>query len=143
MIDRALRRSSQRADKQDLPDQGSEATPPPPTKKAPAKAARKAPAKKAPAKKAPAKKAAPAPDAPAAAPPAGTNGSGPLADGPKQAAAQAKSTIEQADDRLSRPALVAAPETGRSPLPLAVAVAISLLAILLVRRLRRDDSDEA
>ncbi|MCV7331760.1 nucleoid-structuring protein H-NS [Mycobacterium cookii] len=96
----------------------------PPAKKA---AAKKAPAKKAPAKKAPAKKIAPAaPD---------TNGQ--LAAAAKDAAAHAKSTVEAARNPL--PEVPAESAAGRSPVPLAVAIAISLLAILLVRRLRHDD----
>jgi len=134
------------ADEQELPDERPEATPPPPppAKKAPAKAAKKAAAKKAPAKKAPAKKAPPkkAPAAAVSPPPptpalAATNGGTITSDGAKEAAAQAKSTVERADDSLSQPALVAVPEPGRSRLPLAVAIAVSLLAILLVRQLRR------
>jgi hypothetical protein len=144
------------ADEQDIPDERPEATPPaPPAKKAPAKKvpAKKAPAKKAPAKKVPAKKAAakkiPAKKAPTAdvAPPspgpalADTNGSTSASAGAKEAAAQAKSTVDRADDSLSQPALVAVPEHGRSRLPLAVAIAVSLLAILLVRQLRRGDDE--
>jgi hypothetical protein len=89
--------------------------------------ANKTPAKKAPAKKAAAKKIAPlAPD---------TNGQ--LAAGAKDAAAHAKSTVEAAGNPLpTRPVPSA---TGRSPIPLAVAIAISLLAVLLIRQLRRDD----
>jgi hypothetical protein len=141
-------------DQQDLPDERPEATPPaPPAKKTPAKAAKKVPAKKAPAKKVPAKKApakkAPAKKAPAAdaAPPspgpalADTNGSRTVSAGAKEAAAQAKSTVDRADDSLLQPTLVPAPEPGRSPLPLVVAIAVSLLAILLVRQLRRGEDE--
>jgi hypothetical protein len=111
-----------------------------PAKKAPAKKApaKKAPAKKAPAKKAPAKGPEPAP-APRAEQPAGiqqrieTNGE--LAAAAKDAAAQAKSTVDGAPNPVS-PA-VAPPASSQSPAPLIVAVALSLLAILLVRQLRR------
>lgn len=128
----------------------------PPEKKPPAKAAKKtakAPAKKAPAKKAPAKKAAakkaPAKKAPAkkAAPPppkppeppldaqqrAETNGD--LTAAAKDVAAQAKSTVEAANNPV--PPAVAGPAAGQSPVPLIVALAVSLLAILLIRQLRR------
>ncbi|HWT49395.1 MAG TPA: nucleoid-structuring protein H-NS [Mycobacterium sp.] len=147
------------ADPQDQPDSESDgaSTPPenPREKKPPAKAvkktakvpAKKAPAKKAPAKKAPAKKA-PAKKAPAKKPeppekPAEqplsmqqrieTNGE--LAAAAKDAAAQAKSTVEGANNPVSRE--VAAPASSLSPVPLIVALAVSLLAILLVRQLRR------
>jgi hypothetical protein len=142
------------ADEQELPDEGREGTPPPPpVKKSPAKnpAAKKAPAKKAPAKKAAAKKApakAPAKKAPAKKPAAAvappvpeTNGSGVLADGPKQAAAQAKDTVEQASDLLAQPALAPA-EVGRSPMPAVMALVISIIAVLLVRQLRRSGAAE-
>lgn len=107
-----------------------------PAKKAPAK---KAPAKKAPAKKAPAKNAEPAPPKPPPGPPtdvqrrAETNGD--LTAAAKDAAAQAKSTVEGANNPVS-PA-VAGPAVGQSPVPLIVALAVSLLAILLIRQLRR------
>lgn len=142
------------ADPQDGPDSQPEGTPTPPAKKAPAKkAAAKAPAKKAPAKKAPAKKAppkkAPAKKAPAKAaepaPPkladevlgvthrAETNGQ--LADAAKDAAAQAKSTVDYANDPLPRETSGSSPL--QSPVPILVAIAVSLLALLLVRQLRR------
>jgi hypothetical protein len=138
------------ADEQALPEEGRESVPPPPpvqkapvkkapVKKAPAKkaAAKKAPAKKAPVKKAPATKA-PAEQTPVAAAPAvaGTNGSGAPADGPKQAAAQAKDTVQRASDTLTQPALAPA-EIGRSPVPVAMALVLSIVAFLLVRQLRR------
>ncbi|MCW2664194.1 MAG: hypothetical protein JWP83_5346 [Mycobacterium sp.] len=139
-------------DPQDPPD----GAPTPPEKKPPAKAVKKtakAPAKKAPAKKAPAKKAAakkaPAKKAPAESPPPAppkpaeqplgiqqrieTNGE--LAEAAKDAAAQAKSTVEDANDPVSLS--VAPPASSQSPVPLIVAVALSLLAILLIRQLRR------
>ncbi len=143
------------ADPQDQPNSEPDGAPTPPEKKPPAKAVKKtakAPAKKAPAKKAVAKKA-PAKKAPAKSPPpappkpaeqsAGqplglqqrieTNGQ--LAAAAKDAAAQAKSTVEGADNPVS-PA-VAPAASSQSPVPLIVAVALSLLAILLIRQLRR------
>jgi len=152
------------ADPQDQPNSESDGASASPDKKPPAKAvkktakapAKKAPAKKAPAKKAPAKKApakkAPAKKAPAkspepaprnqparpAEPAAGvqqrieTNGQLAAA---KDAAAQAKSTVEGANNPVS-PA-VAAPAASQSPVPLIIALTLSLLAILLIRQLRR------
>ena len=129
-----------------------------PAKKAPAKkaAAKKAPAKKAPAKKAPAKKApakqvgdqAPAKKAPAkkvAEPPqptpvlplTATNGSGSIADGAKQAAAQAKTTVEQASDTVRAPVPESDEPEGNSPMPYVVALVVTLLAVLWIRRLRQ------
>ncbi len=143
------------ADPQDHPDSEPDDVSPPPAKEPPAKAvkkiakapakkapakkapAKKAPAKKAPAKKAPAKSVAPAPPKPAD-PPLGlaqrieTNGQ---LDAAKDAAAHAKSTVESANDPVSDDAYAAAART--SPVPLLVALALSLLAILLVRQLRR------
>ena len=143
------------ADPQDQPDSEPDGVSPPPAKEPPAKAVKKtakAPAKKAPAKKAPAKKApakkAPAKKAPAKSPepappkpadqPLGlaqrieTNGQ---LDAAKDAAAHAKSTVESANDPVSSDAYPPAART--SPVPLVVALALSLLAILLVRQLRR------
>lgn len=108
------------------------------TAKAPAKkaAAKKAPAKKAPAKKAPAKKV---PAEKPARQPLGvqqrieTNGE--LAAAAKDAAAQAKSTVDGANNPVSPG--VAASASGQSPVPLIVALTLSLLAILLIRQLRR------
>ncbi len=149
------------ADPQDQPNSEPDGPPAPPEKKPPAEAvkkAAKAPAKKAPAKKAPAKKApakkAPAKKAPAKAaepaPPKATEPPAPrpaepalqqrietngqLAAAAKDAAAQAKSTVEAAPNPVSREVAPTAP--GQSPLPLIVAVALSLLAILLIRQLR-------
>ena len=138
------------ADPQDQPNSEPDGASTPPEKKPPAKAvkkAAKAPAKKAPAKKAPAKKAAakkaPAKKAPAKSPPPApplgiqqrieTNGQ--LAEAAKDAAAQAKSTVEGANNPVSPQVAPAA--SGQSPVPLIVAVALSLLAILLIRQLRR------
>ncbi|ORA20183.1 Rv3852 family protein [Mycobacterium arosiense] len=110
-----------------------------PAKKAPAKKApaKKAPAKKAPAKKVPAKSAEPAPPKPPerpldAAQRAESNGD--LTAAAKDAAAQAKSAVEAANNPVS-PAIVG--PAGQSPVPLIVALAVSLLAILLIRQLRR------
>ncbi|OBH09597.1 nucleoid-structuring protein H-NS [Mycobacterium sp. E1747] len=128
---------------------------PPPEKKPPAKAAKKAakaPAKKAPAKKAPAKKApakkAPAKKAPVkgAEPPAKApapalevlqriESNGDLAAAAKDAAAQAKSTVDAANNPVSPDAPMEV--LTQSRLPLIVALAVSLLAILLIRQLRR------
>jgi len=148
------------ADPQDQPNSEPDGTSTPPEKKPPAKAVKKtakAPAKKAPAKKAPAKKApakkAPAKKAPAKSPepaprkqveqpaeqPLGmqqrieTNGE--LAAAAKDAAAQAKSTVERANNPVSSEVSVPAP--SHSPVPLLVALTLSLLAILLIRQLRR------
>jgi hypothetical protein len=147
------------ADPQDQPNSEPDGAPTPPEKQPPAKAvkktakapAKKAPAKKAPAKKAPAKKApakkAPAKKAPAKSPeppkpaeqPLGiqqrieTNGQ--LAAAAKDAAAQAKSTVEAANNPVSSD--VPATSSGQSPVPLIVALTLSLLAILLIRQLRR------
>ncbi|VBA56772.1 nucleoid-structuring protein H-NS [Mycobacterium pseudokansasii] len=140
------------ADPQDRPDGEPDGTPRPPAKKQPAKKAAKAPAKKAPAKKTPAKKAPakkapakktpadnpePAPAAMAAAPPgvqqrAKTNGE--LAAAAKDTAAQAKSTVDRANDPLSRDL---EQSSNSFTVPLLVAVVLSLLAMLLVRQLRR------
>jgi hypothetical protein len=144
------------ADPQDPTNSAADGAGIPPEKKPPAKAAKKpakAPAKKAPAKKAPAKKApakkAPAKKVPgqgaAPAPPeppeqpldvqqrAESNGD--LTAAAKDAAAQAKSTVEAANNPVSSG--VARPAAGQSPVPLLVALAVSLLAILLIRQLRR------
>lgn len=144
------------ADAQDRPDSEPDGgASNPPAKKQPAKKAAKAPAKKPAAKKAPAKKAA-AKNAPAKKTPAKkaaakkapdekteqpvglqqrieTNGE--LAAGAKAAAAQAKSTVDGANDPLPREALLA-PES-HSPVPWVVAAALSLVALLLIRQLRR------
>jgi hypothetical protein len=144
------------ADPQDQPNSEPDGTSPPPEKKPPAKAAKKiakAPAKKAPAKKAPAKKApakkVPAKKAPAKSPepaprkpveqPLGmqqrieTNGQ--IATAAKDAAAQAKSTVEDANNPVSTD--ISALPRSQSPVPLLVALTLSLLAILLIRQLRR------
>ena len=115
-----------------------------PAKKAPTKAADAA--KKVPPKKAPAKKAQPtiepAVEPPALEPPAphaalvAGNGSPPLAEAARETAANAKSSVEQATNPVSSPPVPAVPEAGRSPLPFAVAFALTVLIALLVRRLR-------
>jgi hypothetical protein len=143
------------ADPQDRPESEPAGASTPPAKEPPAnpvKKAAKAPAKKAPAKKVPAKKApakkAPAKKAPAKspepAPPKATDQplnlqqrietNGQL-DAAKDVAAHAKSTVEGANDPVSGDAYLPAPRTP--PVPLLVALALSLLAILLVRQLRR------
>ncbi|OBH49218.1 nucleoid-structuring protein H-NS [Mycobacterium sp. E2479] len=111
-----------------------------PAKKAPAKKApaKKAPAKKAPAKKAPAKNAEPAPPKPPEQPvdvQRRAESNGDVTAAAKDAAAQAKSTVEAANNPVSPAA--AGPTAGQSPVPLIVALAVSLLAILLIRQLRR------
>lgn len=128
-------------DPQDRPDSEPSDASTPPAKKLPAKKAakkapaRKTPAKKAPAKKTPAKGAKSAPPKPAEAPVSlqqriETNGQ--LAAAAKDAAAQAKSTVEGANDALARNASVPAP--SHSPVPLIVAVTLSLLALRQLRR---------
>ncbi len=144
------------AEPQDPTNSAPDGAGPPPEKKPPAKAAKKAakaPAKKAPAKKAPAKKA-PAKKAPAKKVPPENAGptppkppeqpvdvqqraesNGDLTAAAKDAAAQAKSTVEAANNPVSPQ--IAGHAVGQSPLPLIVALAVSLLAILLIRQLRR------
>jgi hypothetical protein len=160
MAERSLQRSGRMADPQDRPNSESDGPATPPDKQPPAKAVKKtakAPAKKAPAKKAPAKKApakkAPAKKAPAkSAEPAPRNQpeqpaeqsldvqqrietNGQLTSAAKDAAAQAKSTVEGANNPLSPE--VSAPAASQSHLPLIIALTLSLLAILVVRQLRR------
>jgi hypothetical protein len=114
---------------------GQHATP----KKAAAKkaGAKKTPAKKAAAKKAHTKKAEPGAAKPTIQPPTPpqieTNGQ--LAAAAKDAAAHAKSTVDAAHNPVSGEAGLSS--AGRSPVPLAVAIVVSLLALLLVRRLRQ------
>src|ERR1700728_4247877 len=108
MAERKLQRSGRMADPHDQPGSEPDATTPeqstPPEQKPPAKAAKKVPAKKAPAKKAaaknaPAKSPAPAPPKPPAAPVSMRQlieSNGELAAAAKDAAAQAKSTVEDA-----------------------------------------------
>jgi hypothetical protein len=159
MAERKLRRSGRMAEPQDQPNGESDGAATPPKKKPPAKAAKKAPAKKAaakkavakkapakkaPAKKAPAKKApaqrpAPTPPQPAAAahqdPQPRIEPDGDLAAAAKDVAAQAKSTVDGANNPV--PANIAQSVPGQSPLPLMVAIVVSLLAILMIRQLRR------
>ncbi|POX83717.1 hypothetical protein C3469_14760 [Mycobacterium kansasii] len=59
---------------------------------------------------------------------------GEFAAGAKDAAAQAKSAVDRANDPLSRDQ---EPASNNFTVPLLVAVALSLLAMLLVRQLRR------
>lgn len=154
------------ADPQDRPDGEPDATPGQPAKKPPADKAAKTPAKKTPAKKTPAKKApaqkapakkapakkAPAKKAPATKPPAQSpepapqptalanvsqqqpSANGQLAEAAKDAAAQAKSTVDRANNPLPQ---VADEQPSHSTVPLVVAIALSLLAMLLIRQLRR------
>ncbi len=144
------------ADPQDQPNSEPDGAPTPPEKKPPAKAvkktakapakkapakkaaAKKAPGKKAAAKKAPAKSAEPAPPKPAEQPLTmheriETNGE--LAAAAKDVAAQAKSTVEGANNPVSSD--ITAPPSSQSRVPLIVALTLSLLAILLIRQLRR------
>ncbi|BBZ46777.1 Rv3852 family protein [Mycobacterium parmense] len=141
------------ADPQDQPNSEPDGTPTPPEHTPPAKAAKKAAkapakkapakkavAKKAPAKKAPAKKAPPPPPAPGPAerplaPQQRVETNGDLTAAAKDAAAQAKSTVEAAENPL--PVDVPAAALGPSRAPWLVALAVSLLAVLLIRQLRR------
>ena len=126
------------ADPQDPPHgEADDAGSTPPADSPPAKAVKKtakAPAKKAPAKKSAAKKA---PAKKAAAKKSGklaeTNGQ--LSEAAKDVAAQAKSAVEGANNPL--PPVAPIPGSSRSRVPQLVALTLSLLAILLVRRLRR------
>jgi hypothetical protein len=153
------------ADQQGRPDETPDATPRVPDepakkavpKKAPSKAAKKTPAKKAPAKaakKAPAKKppakaaevptppaATPTPPKPQQAPLAATNGNGQLAEAAKEAAAQAKANVEGAANPVDQPAYFPGVPVSRSPLQLAVALAVAVLAALLVRQVRRHSAE--
>jgi hypothetical protein len=149
--ERKLQRSGRMADPQDQPNSEPDGAPTPPEKQPPAKAVKKtakapakkapekkAPAKKAPAKKAPAKSAQPAPPKPAEQPLAmheriETNGQ--LAAAAKDVAAQAKSTVEGANNPVSSNITASPPSQSR--VPLIAAVTLSLLAILLIRHLRR------
>ena len=126
------------ADPQDPPHSeadGAKSTPPadgPPAKavkKTAKAAAKKAPAKKAAAKKAPPKKAV------AKKPGQLAETNGQLSEAAKDVAAQAKSTVEGANNPV--PPVAPIPASSQSPVPLLVALTLSLLAILLVRQLRR------
>jgi hypothetical protein len=155
------------AEAQDQPDEGQDATPPPgppppeqaaaekqpakkapakktvkktPAKKAPAKATGATPAKKAPPRKAPAKKVAPPAEPPTPAELVTSNGSPPVTEGAREAAAAAKSSVEQAPNPVS-PAALPAPQSGRSPLPFAIAFAVAVLIALLVRRMRHRQTE--
>ncbi|WP_025737843.1 hypothetical protein [Mycobacterium genavense] len=121
------------ADPQDQPDREANGAATPPAKTPPAKAAQKAPAKKAPAKKAPAKAPAGSPAPTPPKPPQPPNGE--IAAAAKDAAAQAKSTVDGANNPVSANIPQSAP--AQSYVPVVVAVALSLLAILLIRQLRR------
>jgi hypothetical protein len=127
-----------------------------PAKKVPAKAAKKAPAKaakaakatkgtKATAKKA-AKKAPPPPPRPLPPPPpkpaleppalAETNGEAPFG-AADETAAHARQAVDTAGDSLAG-GISRVPGTGAA-IPIAVALAVALLAILVIRRLLSDD----
>lgn len=131
-------------DPQDRPDSEPSDASTPPAKKLPAKkAAKKAPARKTPAKKAPAKKHPPRVLSPRhqslpRRPSVCSSGSKPTASLQlllRMQRHEAKSTVEGANDALARNASVPAP--SHSPVPLIVAVTLSLLALLLIRQLRR------
>jgi hypothetical protein len=131
------------ADPQDPPhSEADDGGSTPPAKNPPAKAvkktakapAKKAPAKKVAAKKAPAKKAV-AKKMPPISPEQRIETNGQLAEAAKVVAAQAKSTVERANNPV--PPVAPIPASSQSPVPLLVALTLSLLAILLVRRLHR------
>ena len=126
------------ADPQDPPHSEADgAGSTPPAKSPPAKAVKKtakAPAKKAPAKKAAAKKAPPK-KAVAKKPGQLAETNGQLSEAAKDVAAQAKSAVEGANNPLSPVAPI--PASSQSRVPQLVALTLSLLAILLVRQLRR------
>ena len=126
------------ADPQDPPHSEADgAGSTPPAKSPPAKAVKKtakAPAKKAPAKKAAAKKAPPK-KAVAKKPGQLAETNGQLSEAAKDVAAQAKSTVEGANNPV--PPVAPIPASSQSRVPQLVALTLSLLAILLVRRLRR------
>lgn len=110
-----------------------------PAKKAPAKkaAAKKAPAKKAAAKKAPSKSTTDTSSTsadPAVEVRKRIESNGQLA-AAKDAAAQAKSTVDEANNPL--PQDIPVVSESHSRVPVLVAVALSLLAMLLIRQLRR------
>ncbi|WP_144206751.1 Rv3852 family protein [Mycobacterium tilburgii] len=130
------------ADPQDSPNTGPDGVVTPPAQQPPAKipakkaSAKKTPEKKAPPQKAPASGPLPAPPKP----PQAQHDQQPqpaveIAAAAKDAAAQAKSAI----DRANAPVSADLPRSigAQSALPVAVAVALSLLAILLIRQLRR------
>jgi len=120
------------ADPQDPPHSEADDGGSTPPAKAAKKPAKKAPAKKAAGKKAPAKKAV-AKKAPAKSPEQRIETNGQIAEAAKDVAAQAKSTVEAANNPI--PPVAPIPASSQSPLPLLVALTLSLLAILLVRRL--------
>lgn len=107
-------------------------TPAPAVKKAAKKApARKAAAKKAPAKKAPAKKAVPTPR------PAASTGVGGAA---REAAANAKSSVQQASNPVALPAPIVA-EGEPSRRVLVIGLAAFAAAVLVIRALLRRRAD--
>jgi hypothetical protein len=76
----------------------------------------------------------------AAATLADTNGEGEFAAAVNEAAAQARASIDTAGESLADP-IARVPGSAGSRLPIAVAIAVSLLAILLIRRLFASDED--
>ncbi|RFD27179.1 nucleoid-structuring protein H-NS [Mycobacterium uberis] len=108
----------------------------PPVKNAPAQTAKASP-QKAPVKKAPSKNPCPTPPQTAGQPfglqqRIETNGQ---LDAVKNTAAQAKSAVEDAGNPVTGGA--EASETKNSPAVLVIALALGLLALLLIRQLRR------
>src|SRR3989442_1001812 len=77
-----------------------------------------------------------APTPPTPPPQLHTNGQ--LAAAAKDAAAHAKSTVDKARNPVSKNAGL--PSAARSPVPMLVAIVVSLLALVLVRQLRRRGS---
>ena len=51
------------------------------------------------------------------------------------------STVDQAADAVGGPLPATVSDSGRSPLPFAVAFAVTVLLALLIRRLRRHDDE--
>jgi hypothetical protein len=118
-------------------------TPAKAAKKSQQAAAKKTPAKKGPVKDSPPKKA-PAKKAESAAKPITqpftqpqTDTNRRLAAAAKDAAAQAKSTVDAANNPVSENTAVVS--AARSRVPLMAAIAVSLLALVLLRQLRRRD----
>ncbi|HMZ15577.1 MAG TPA: hypothetical protein PLS04_15695, partial [Mycobacterium sp.] len=52
-----------------------------------------------------------------------------------------QSTVDQAADAVGGPLPATVSDSGRSPLPFAVAFAVTVLLALLIRRLRRHDDE--
>ena len=140
------------ADPQDQPDGEPDGAPTPPEKKPPAEGRQEEPQKRRPRKRRPKRRPRkkrpprrPRPKAPSPhhlSQPSNrspmhelieTNGQ--LAAAAKDAAAQAKSTVEAANNPVPSDIMASSPSQSR--VPLIVAVTLSLLAILLIRQLRR------